>query len=395
MLGPYGNTWFDTPSFNRLAADSRVYHQCIAQTPNLKRAYQSMWSGEHPASLSAREPTGSAVTIPGVEETVFLTDRPTLPMAGIETRFDRVIQVGPTQNSTELMDSVEATTLARFFAESIDWIRNLPEASLFWLDCQGMLGSWDAPYHFRSSIVDTDDPDAPLFCQPPSGPFCEASDDPDLLLGYQQAYAGQVMLLDQCLGILLEELESLGRLQHTLICLYASRGYPLGEHGVVGGDPSLLNSESIHVPLMIRWPGGLRAATRNHQLVYPGMLPHILQAWFEGDPLVGDTEAPFAPPSERAGESLHRKTEIIFSVCDSGGTRSESLQTHAWKLIRSNGTRLYVRPDDLWEVNDVHSRCMNITNSLEALLDAGAKRLLAGEPFLEKPLADELAWGIG
>ena len=82
-------------------------------------------------------------------------------------------------------------------------------------------------------------------------------------------------------------------------------------------------------------------------------------------------------------------------MCDSEGKRSESLQTHAWKLIRSNGTRLYVRPDDLWEVNDVHSRCMNITNSLEALLDAGVKRLLAGEPFLEKPLADELAWGIG
>ena len=79
---------------------------------------------------------------------------------------------------------------------------------------------------------------------------------------------------------------------------------------------------------------------------------------------------------------------------DSPGKRIESIQTHAWKLIRGNGTRLYVRPDDVWEVNDIHSRCMDITNSLEALLDTGAERLLAGSPFLDKPLADELAWGV-
>ena len=394
MLGPYGNTWFDTPSFNRLAADSTVYHQCIAQTPNLERAYQSMWTGQHPAVLAAGGQREPAALPPWPEDSLFLTDRPDLPMAGIETVFDRVVQVGLPQTAAELVDSVEATTLARFFAESIDWIRNQPDASLFWLDCQGMFGNWDAPYSFRASAVDADDPDAPTLCQPPVGRFHEDSDDPDQLLGYQQAYAGQVMLLDQCLGVLLEELESLGRLQQTLVCVYASRGYPLGEHGVVGSDGSLLNSESIHVPLMIRWPHPHLAAIRNHQLVHPGMLPGVLQAWLAGDPEDRDSPGQFHLPRNLSAPSPHRKTELIFSVGHSPDHPIEAIQTHAWKLIRGNGKQLFVRPDDVWEVNDVHSRCFDVTTSLEALLDSGAERLMEGGSFLDQPLADALAWGF-
>jgi len=395
MLGPYGNTWFDTPSFNRFAADSIVYQQCIAQTPNPDLAYQSMLTGQHPAALMQGDQGDSANVLPDLQDdTIFLTDRPALPAAGIEDLFDRVIQVGQPHPATELVDSVEQATIARFFAESIDWIQNHPDASLFWLDCQGLFGSWDAPYRFRALSVDPDDPDAPTLCDPPSAQFNAKSDDPDQLLGCQQAYAGQVMLLDQCLGVLLEELENFNRLHRTLVCIYSSSGYPLGEHGVVGCYRPILNSESIHVPLMIRWPGSSLAAIRDHNLVHPGILPSVLRAWFEAEAPDLNTRELFQLHQCFSDLVPNKKTQAIFSICDSSSHRLEALQTHAWKLIRGNGTRLYVRPDDIWEVNDIHSRCMDVTRSLEALMDSGIQRLNSGKPFLGEPLADELAFGV-
>ncbi len=392
MLGPYGNTWFDTPGFNRLAAESIVYQQCIAEIPDHAVAYQSLLTGQHPAELIHGWQRNAAPLWPDFpDDTIFLTDRPVPSGARIESAFDRVIQIGSSNSVTALAESVEQATIARFFAESIDWIQNQPETSLFWLDCQGMFGSWDAPYPFRAQSVDSDDPDAPTFHTPPSTSFNAQTDDPDQLLGYQQAYAGQVMLLDQCLTILMEELESSGRLEQTLFCLYSSSGYPLGEHGVVGDFLPSLHSESIHLPLMIRWPTVEWSAIRNHHLVHPGVILDALNLWFGGDNGQNGLQPSFGFPPEGMPE---KPLEAVFSVCQAANRPLEALQTHAWKLMRGDGNHLYVQPDDIWEVNDLYGHCMDVAQSMESQLTAGKERLQQGFPLLGEPLADDLAFGI-
>src|SRR5438874_8246453 len=46
-LGPYGNTWLDTPNFNRLAARSVLCETVIADTPDLAGTCRGYWTGRH------------------------------------------------------------------------------------------------------------------------------------------------------------------------------------------------------------------------------------------------------------------------------------------------------------------------------------------------------------
>src|SRR5437868_1442745 len=46
-LGPYGNTWLDTPNFNRLAARSVLCETAIADTADLATSCRGLWTGRH------------------------------------------------------------------------------------------------------------------------------------------------------------------------------------------------------------------------------------------------------------------------------------------------------------------------------------------------------------
>ena len=123
----------------------------------------------------------------------------------------------------------------------------------------------DAPLEFRNSLADEEDPTPPAIVTPPSFSF-DGEIDPDELLGLSQAYAGQVMLMDLCLGALLDAIDASPVKSETLLIVTSPRGFPLGEHGVVGDGAPCLNEEAIHVPLMLRTPGDEFASVRNRSL---------------------------------------------------------------------------------------------------------------------------------
>ncbi|MCA9271095.1 MAG: hypothetical protein KDA41_21585, partial [Planctomycetales bacterium] len=55
-LGPYGCTWVDTPHFNRLAAESAIFENCLALSPNVADAYAAWWTGRHPGVAASLWP---------------------------------------------------------------------------------------------------------------------------------------------------------------------------------------------------------------------------------------------------------------------------------------------------------------------------------------------------
>src|SRR3954468_2411615 len=59
-IGPYGNTWLDTPNFNRLAARSVLCETVIADSPDLGGAYRGYWTGQHVMELENEAPRGLA-----------------------------------------------------------------------------------------------------------------------------------------------------------------------------------------------------------------------------------------------------------------------------------------------------------------------------------------------
>ena len=57
-LGPYGNTWLETPICNRLASRGMLYEHVLVDAPTIESFYQAVWAGGHAALPNA--PAGTA-----------------------------------------------------------------------------------------------------------------------------------------------------------------------------------------------------------------------------------------------------------------------------------------------------------------------------------------------
>ena len=81
--------------------------------------------------------------------------------------------------------------------------------------------------------------------------WCSNEDyDPDELLGYTQAYAGQVSALDECLAWTAGLVAERPWAASTLLAVVGSRGLALGEHRRVGCWDEALCGELLHVPMV-------------------------------------------------------------------------------------------------------------------------------------------------
>ena len=77
FLGPYGNTWVETPEFNRLASDSLLLEQTITDGVRLEDVYRSFWLGTHSmreTSAGLAPPLAAAATAAGIPTTLLTDD---------------------------------------------------------------------------------------------------------------------------------------------------------------------------------------------------------------------------------------------------------------------------------------------------------------------------------
>lgn len=73
-------------------------------------------------------------------------------------------------------------------------------------------------------------------------------------------YDGEIAYLDHRLGELFQSLRSRGLFESTLIIVTSDHGEAFGEHGYTGHFNSVYQEE-VHVPLIIRYPGGMTRGT--------------------------------------------------------------------------------------------------------------------------------------
>ncbi len=78
-------------------------------------------------------------------------------------------------------------------------------------------------------------------------------------------YLGMIELVDDALGRILGELEALGAARETIVVFTSDHGEYMGEHGLMG--KGALYEPASHVPLIIRFPEGLRAGRRVPNLI--------------------------------------------------------------------------------------------------------------------------------
>lgn len=406
-LGPYGNTWIETPGFNRLASRSLLLETVIAESPDLASTFRSYWTGRHALDLG-RGDRDDSLTARLREfgcRTTLVSDEPEVLQHPLAAAFEERVPVQSPDRTSAARDESE-TGMAGLFAVACERIASLGGSahaapSLLWIHSRGMNAAWDAPYALRSQFADEDDPDPPTFVAPPSRELPE-SFDPDELLGCQQAYAGQVVLADLCLGALFDALEASPAAAETLLIVTSPRGFPLGEHGAIGACGDRLYGEVLQAPMLLRFPDGSFASRRSQALVQPGDLGVTVASWLGTD---GAAERRYGRNllSQVAGD------EHTFrqAVCSTAGPSlssepsspppegEHSIRTPAWFMRRSGeGGQLYVKPDDRWEVNEVSDRCADVAEQLTAALEAYVTALQSGGNDPVEPLPAVLLEGL-
>lgn len=371
FLGPYGNTWVPTAAVNRLASEAWLAEFAFATSPRLADAYRSYWRGLHPLATTSDRPALPEVWHSAGRATVLITDEPEIAALPEAASFAERIDVrAPAASNTN--ESADQTQFAHVIGAAIERLPTLPPRFAMWLHARGPNAAWDAPPALRDHLRDEEDPPAVTLLDPPALRL-PADYDPDELVPITQAYAAQVLAIDECLEPLFETLTEQGVAERTLVVLTSPRGYLLGQHRYVGPVAEALLEDLLHVPLLVRFPDQQLAGVREPGLLEPRDLHALLQSTGEWSPPQRDRLLMIAP-AERALRTPAWHVRLL-------GTPQTPEETPA---------ELYAKPDDRYEVNDVAARCQSIVSEMVTVADDTAAALREDREAALAPLGETL-----
>lgn len=390
FLGPYGNTWLETPTLNRLAATGFTFDQALVNSTDLAEFYRGVWRGHLPgaADESALRDADlpSALHRRGVS-TALVSDDPAaadLPWAA----FDEVLRL-PAAQASAAAEEIAATAMAAALGQAAAWWNETNQPRLLWVHLGSLARAFDAPLELRNALVDEDEPlpsqetSVPRLILPPDF-------DPDELLGWRRCYAGQIQAFDALLGGLLEAVGQRADTERTLVAVVSPRGFSLGEHGRVGPWDAPLHSELVHVPWWLQLPAREDGAAqgRSQALVQPGDLYATLLSWFGAGAPPDLADVYDLAPLVREDAAWPRDRIAVQGESGEWGLRTAHWYLRQTAQAESAGgdaaAELFVKPDDAWEQNEVAARC---GASVELLTAALAQFQQSPGKALSAPLA--------
>lgn len=390
-LGCYGSTWVATPAFDRLASTGFVFDQTIVDSLDLATVYDSWWRGTHAAAAKsiATSPTFAEIAkLAGLKTLLASDDAAVLEhLAGLS--FDDVLELPASPIDAPSAGDVNATHAAQIFATISERIAELSEPFAAWIHVGTLGGAWDAPVVFRERYRDEDDPPIPTFTALQSQTLPHDVDLDDRF-AIAMAYAGQVSLVDACLGGLLEHLEETGLDRRTAIVVCSPRGLALGEHREVGFHDRRFYAENVHVPMLLRLPDGRGQLRRSHALVQPcDLLPTIANLLASNDRPQSAFGRSLVPLIEGTAVAVRDRAVVV-------GTTETALRTPHWSLrvakaVEDNepeSVELFVKPDDFWEVNDVADRAAGAVDELQQCRESTLAAMAGEEPLPPLPAAE-------
>ncbi len=222
-------------------------------------------------------------------------------------------------------------------------------------------------------------------------------------------YDGEIAYVDSAVGEFLSQLRARGLFDSSVIAVMADHGESLGEHGE-DFHGIFLYDETIHVPLMIKLPGGSTAGKRIESRVgLVDVLPTILQA-------VG-----VAVPQEVQGQSLLDMMTAKLASIKSGETNvaaetfpdrpayaetDYAYRAYHWSPLRAlrSGKYLYIkapRPElydqstDPNSQHDLAAASAAVTSTLAAQLDAFRQKTASAKEASKSEMDPEAMEKLG
>ncbi|TWT89702.1 Sulfatase [Pseudobythopirellula maris] len=356
-LGAYGNTTFGTPALDRLAAQSELCEWCYADTPDHETLLGALWGGAKGESLAA------VAHRMGLKSMYVTDDRPAATIAD-QCGFGSVEWIEPASPSRPA-DSIAGCWQAEFWRACAERLEHAAPKTpsdtplMLIAHTAGLYGAWDAPAELVESLVDEEDPPVEVSVDRPDqqadGEDADAAADARFAASCR--YAAQVMALDACIEGFLEVVDRLLAGSDATVAIVGLRGFPLGEHGIIGGVDERLFGEQQHVPVLLRRSGAnARGLLRDDK---PSTLSDLGASLLASG--VDATAGGVARLSSPSGAVAIRTDEWYFR--HPGGEVGQAGEEVC---------ELYVKPDDRWEANDIASLRGEVVEDFVESLASGA-----------------------
>lgn len=326
-LPAYGYTEVTTPFLDRFRGDAILYENAYSHCPLTLPSHASMLTGLLPTEHGVRNNLGFTLqrrdhaTLPTLLEQ---HDYATAAMVssfvlrgetGLATLFDTYdASVAPTPGrsvSEHVRDGAQTARLAK------NWIDDHREAPFFlMLHLYEPHAPWTAPEAFRGRGHD--------------------------------AYDDEIAYADSIVGDVLDHLRSIGLYDRAIILVVSDHGEGLGDHGEIQHG-ILLYREALHVPLLLKLPGGERGGT---SIGAPAQLIDIL-------PTIADLVG-IDRPRGLAGESLlalpasrQVYSETLYPQLQLGWSALQSTTDERYQYIKSPAPELFDITADPKETKNV------------------------------------------
>jgi len=218
---------------------------------------------------------------------------------------------------------------------------------------------------------------------------------------YDALYDAEIRYLDDRLKELDDHLERLGIRDDTLLVLFGDHGESLTEHDIYW-DHCGLYDQTVHVPVIVRWPGRIGPGRRVGGLVQQvDLFPTLLEA-VRAEAPPGIDAAKLADPPGLDGRSLwpairgeaDRTCERVY-LSECAWQAARGVRTDRFKFIRTYDAGPFRRPPrelydlqaDPGETVNLAEREPELADRFERELEAWGRRVLAGR---EDPMARQL-----
>jgi arylsulfatase A-like enzyme len=393
-LGCYGCDWVDTPNIDQLAAAGVVFDNHHAVQPDSEGSSLAWRTGNYYCDrLSMTEQPNESAT---KSDLLAWLDR-----AGVNTALIADADRPPPKSFLQGWHKVQTTHSVAALLDSVK--KTLKQAvrkdnALIWIDIPFLVPPWEIPTDFLQSYFGSsqeeedaegepdvdDEPVIPLL-NPPCGVNVSLEDEE--LERLQNTYAAGIGHFDSILGQIFELLAHVDPDDEWLLIVTSPHGLALGEHKQIGSTTLSLHEEHIHVPLLMRLPGGAEAGRRTSALTQTVDLPATFCEAFGIRSVDWDG---FSLLSLANGKSEINRPFSISSR-HQGEESTWALRTPEWKLIISltkDGApvelerQLYAKPQDRWEANNVAQHHHELMDELEQRLRAFIEtRELSGRPM--------------
>ena len=376
-LGVYGYRRPVSPELDRFAADATTFENAVGQSSWTRASMASVFTGLWPMSHATNgrkdvlapeaETLAELLQRQGYLTMAIVLNHNVFPVFGFAQGFE---------NYTKMTRGGAAKATDTF----LGWLdRRADERPFFaWLHPVDPHDPYVPPPEFRELFDDLDG--EPLELKRP--PTREDTTDwspqrmARVVRHLTNLYDAEIAANDRSFGRLLSGLEERGLLEETMIVFVSDHGEEFQEHGGWTHGHNL-NSETLDIPLVIRFPDRGRGERVDDVVQHIDILPTILD--YLGIAVPGHVEGRSLLPLVGSPDDADRRQVPAFSFVDLEGRPHLAVVDGDWKLIeRLEGpgevlTRLFDRSEDPGETRNLALERPVLARYLERLIEARAR----------------------